>query len=116
LLDHYSPAPSSPGLHSPTRRDKALACPLLDNEAIEENKDGDSQSGSSFSTDDTDMSNMSYVTEGTGINCTLLLILTKSSYRLMLRWRPRHLPCKLGEPGFAIRIWYPDGPYQARIF
>jgi hypothetical protein len=46
--------PPSPTSHRPTRGDEALASSLLDNEAIEEIEDGDSQSGSSYSSVSTD--------------------------------------------------------------
>jgi hypothetical protein len=57
--------PPSPGIRQHSRRDQALACPFLDQEAVEENDDGVSQTGSCNSRDDRHLPNLSDVTDGT---------------------------------------------------
>ena len=47
-----------------SRRDLTLKCPLLQSQAVEVDENGISQSGSSNSTDDHDLPNLSYVTDG----------------------------------------------------
>jgi hypothetical protein len=56
--------PPSPQSRQISNRDLALNCKFLETQAVEVNEDDESQSGSSNSADDQDMSNLSYVTNG----------------------------------------------------
>jgi hypothetical protein len=86
--------PPSPGSsHHSSSRDQAMACPFLEHQAVEVDDDGVSQSGSCNSQDDSNLSKLSCVTDGTRANnyckCTIVDIVF---CRLIFRWRPCNLP------------------------
>lgn len=65
VADSYSEdVDDSPHSRHDSRRNQALRCPLLETQAIEEDKDGNCLSGSDNSADDRDLTNLSYVTDG----------------------------------------------------
>jgi len=75
---HLANTEASHARHHSSRRDQAMACPFIEHQAVEEGVDGVSQSGSCNSQDDSDLSKLSCVTDGTRTkqycNCTIVAI------------------------------------------